>query len=382
MTLSLPPVKPSFLKSVDRIIGSLAIRLTPPPLVRSFPVSDIRSILVIRPGGIGDAALLAPTIYTLQQRYPLAHIHILAEKRNGGTFSLIPGIARLRLYDTPTGLIETLRTRYDLVIDTEQWHRLSALIARLTRAPVLIGFDTNERRRMFTHTVPYSHDAYEADSFLHLVEPLGVEYRRDETEKFLFPPDDAQRLATRLLHNVGGDPFVTIFPGASIRERQWGSDRFRNVVRKLEENGLRSVIVGGPSDRSQAEDIVTGCSALNLAGCTTLAGTAAVIASSRLLLSGDSGVLHIGVGLGVPTVSLFGPGIASKWAPRGPRHMVLDRGLSCSPCTRFGTTPPCPRNVSCLSGIMPEEVADAILHMTESGERNSKKKDLDFIGIH
>jgi len=382
VTLSLPPVKPSFLKSVDSIIGSLAIRLTPPPRARSFPDSDIRSILVIRPGGIGDAALLAPTIYTLQQRYPLAHIHVLAEKRNGGTFTLIPGIARLRLYDTPTGLVETLQTRYDLVIDTEQWHRLSALIARLTRAPILIGFDTNDRRRMFTHTVSYSHDEYEADSFMHLVDPLGIGCSRNETVKFLFPPDYAQQQATRLLHHVGSDPFVTIFPGASIKERQWGSDRFRKVVRELEGNGLRSVIVGGPTDRSQGEEIVVGSSAINLAGSTTLAGTAAVIASSRLLLSGDSGVLHIGVGLGVPTVSLFGPGIAAKWAPRGPGHTVFDKGLSCSPCTRFGTTPPCPRNVSCLSEIMPEEVADAILHMAESGERNSKKKDLDFIGIH
>jgi len=368
VTLSLPPVKTSFLKSVDGVIGRLAIHLTTPPTVRTCLDSEIHSILIIRPGGIGDAALLAPTIYAIQQRYPLAHIHILAEKRNGGTFSLIPGIARLRLYDTANGLIETLRTSYDLVIDTEQWHRLSALIARLTKAPIIIGFDTNDRRRMFTHTVSYSHDAYEADSFLNLLAPIGIECCHDDSALFLFPAESAMQQASTLLQPLMGDPFVAIFPGASIRERQWGGNRFHLVVRNLEKNGLRSVIIGGGDDGGLGEEIVTGSKALNLAGKTSLAGSAAIIASSRLLLSGDSGILHIGVGLGVPTVSLFGPGIAAKWAPRGSRHMVLDRRLSCSPCTRFGTTPPCPRNVNCLTEITSEEVTAAILRLSEYGE--------------
>lgn len=358
-------MKPSFLKSVDGIVGRFAIHLTPPPRIRDYPKSEIRSILIIRPGGIGDAALLAPTIYALQQSYPLAHIHILAEKRNGGTFSLIPGIACLRLYDTSTGLLDTLRTSYDLVIDTEQWHRLSALIARLSGAPIVIGFDTNDRRRMFTHTVPYSHDTYEVDSFLNLLSPLGISGDHDNDAPFLFSPESALQQASSLLYPLQEAPFVAIFPGASIRERRWGGDRFREVVRHLEMKGFRTVVIGGREDRELGDEIVAGSSALNLTGSTSLAGTAAIIASSRLLLSGDSGVLHIGVGMGVKTVSLFGPGIAAKWAPRGSRHMVIDRGLRCSPCTRFGTTPPCPNNVSCLGSITPEEVTATILRLAE-----------------
>ena len=99
---------------------------------------------------------------------------------------------------------------------------------------------------------------------------------------------------------------------------------------------------------------------LNLAGSTTLTETAAVIARSALLLSGDSGVLHIAVGLGVPTVSLFGPGIEAKWGPKGEGDIVLNQRLPCSPCTRFGTTPSCPIGARCLSEITPEQVAGAI----------------------
>jgi ADP-heptose:LPS heptosyltransferase len=78
------------------------------------------------------------------------------------------------------------------------------------------------------------------------------------------------------------------------------------------------------------------------------------------LLSGDSGVLHIAMGLGVPTVSLFGPGRAGKWAPRGERHIVINKGLSCSPCTTFGTTPPCPISAQCLNDITVDEVFNAV----------------------
>jgi len=368
VSFSLPKFKPSFIKSIDAVFGRLAIKLVPSPAPKDMPADGIRSILIIRPGGIGDAALLSPALNKVREYFPAARIHILAERRNAGTFALVPGIDKVFLYDSPSGLIDVLRSSYDIVIDTEQWHRLSALIARLTGAQVIVGFDTNDRRRMFTHTVPYSHEDYEADSFLHLAALLGTDTDRDETAPFLFPPDDARLIATNLLKSVETDKFVTIFPGASISERQWGVDRFRCVVKSLESHGVRVVVVGSADDKSLADAIVSGSRAVNLAGFTSIPGTAAVISSSRLLPSGDSGILHIGVGLGIPTVSLFGPGIAAKWAPRGPRHRVINMNIACSPCTRFGNTPPCPSNVSCLAGITPEEVVHALMDLIESVE--------------
>ena len=123
--------------------------------------------------------------------------------------------------------------------------------------------------------------------------------------------------------------------------------------------GVSVVVVGGTEDSAEGEMIVAGVSGLNLAGKTTLVETAAVIAGSAVLISGDSGVLHIAVGLGVPTVSLFGPGIAKKWAPEGDRHVVLNRHLACSPCTRFGYTPKCPIQAQCMTGISVDEVVAA-----------------------
>ena len=130
--------------------------------------------------------------------------------------------------------------------------------------------------------------------------------------------------------------------------------------------GIKIVVVGGKEDRKQGGVISGGGLALNLAGMTSLPETAAVIQKSALLLSGDSGVLHIAADLGVPTVSLFGPGRAKKWAPRGEHHVVINKELPCSPCTTFGNTPPCPNNVRCMRDITVDEVVNAVTMLLTS----------------
>jgi ADP-heptose:LPS heptosyltransferase len=329
--------------------------------------SPVTSTLLIRPGGIGDAVLLIPLIRSLKNIYPAIHVTVLAEQRNSGVFSLISCVDRLLCYDRPMELLQVLRCSYDIVIDTEQWHRLSAVVARIAAAPVKIGFDTNERRRMFTRPIPYSHDDYEAVSFAHLLKPLGIEAGGVEMgTPFLSVPDDVSRKAAGLLEMLHDQTFVTIFPGASIAERRWGADRFRRVAEMLSIFGIKTVVVGGKEDRQQGKVITAGGLGLNLAGMTMLSESAAVIQKSSLLLSGDSGVLHIAVGLGVPTVSLFGPGRAKKWAPQGDRHIVINKRLPCSPCTTFGTTPPCPINAQCMRDISVDEVANTVTMLLTS----------------
>ncbi|HEX2769795.1 MAG TPA: glycosyltransferase family 9 protein [Geobacteraceae bacterium] len=164
--------KIEILKRIDSILGKMAVRLWSVPCQQ---VTGTSSFLLIRPGGIGDAVLLAPAIRALRRAYPEATIDLLAERRNSGIFSLVPEVNKVFHYDAPRELMAALRRRYDVVIDTEQWHRLSAVVARLTGAQVSIGFATNERSRLFTHHIPYSQDEYEAISFLNLLMPLGID---------------------------------------------------------------------------------------------------------------------------------------------------------------------------------------------------------------
>jgi ADP-heptose:LPS heptosyltransferase len=348
------------MKLLDAALGRIAASVFPAPS-RILAPSTVTSLLLIRPGGIGDAVLLAPAINSLKKTFPSAHITILAEKRNAGIFTLIPGVDKLLCYDRPREFLQALDGRYDVVIDTEQWHHLSAVVARFVAAPVKIGFDTNGRRRMFTQTVPYSHDDYESVSFARLLTALGIEAGSVElAAPFLSLPGSASNKAAELLEPLKGQPFVALFPGASIHERRWGTERFRCVGEVLSALGITMVVVGGSEDRLQGDVITAGGLGLNLAGSTSLSETAAVIQRSVMLLSGDSGVLHIAVGLGTPTVSLFGPGRAKKWAPQGDQHIVINKELPCSPCTTFGTTPSCPIHAQCMRDIAVDEVVTAV----------------------
>lgn len=347
------------LKKIDALVGSVLCHLLPGANCPG-KLARPQRILFIRPGGIGDAVLLAPAIQALRAGFPGGRIDVLAEQRNAGVFSLCPEIDGLWHYDRPWELFDVLRQRYDVVIDTEQWHRLSAVVARLIRSHVKIGFSTNERRRMFSHVVNYRHDRYEMDSFLDLLALQGIAPPSVQVP-FLKVPAAATDGVSQFLRQLDGRPFVVLFPGASIAERRWGRTKFRELAAAIALRGRGVVVVGGPEDCEAGNFIVEGLAeGMSLAGKTTLAGSAAILARAQLLISGDSGVLHMAVGLGTPTVSFFGPGIATKWAPRGENHIVLNKEYACSPCTKFGTTPPCPCNARCINEISVAEVLAAI----------------------
>ena len=158
--------KKNVLKYVDTAVGKPLVLLVSKRIKHSkFTQRGINTILVVRPGGIGDAVLLIPALSVLRESFPHAAIDILAERRNAGVFGMIPGLGRIYQYDRNFDLVSTIRNNYDLVIDTEQWHRLSAVAAFLVGAPLRAGFATNERQRLFTHKVPYSHDDYEIRSY-------------------------------------------------------------------------------------------------------------------------------------------------------------------------------------------------------------------------
>lgn len=350
--------KADIIKKIDQVAGScLALSLSSP--CKTIPPKKNLSILFIRPGGIGDAVHLIPAINLVAEQYTSSVIDVLAETRNVTVFSMCPIVRHVYRYDVLNEYISVMRSSYEVIIDTEQWYRLSAVTARLIKSKIKIGFATNIRRRMFTHIIPYSHNDYEAISFSQLLEPLGIYTDRSEVDApYLSAPVDASNTAAGLLVCLN-KAFITIFPGASIAERRWGRDKFRKVAKSLVAADYSVVVVGGKEDQLSGDYICAEGVGLNLAGKTTLPETAAIIQKSTLLISGDSGVLHIAVGLNIPSVSLFGPGRAKKWAPRGERHIVINKELPCSPCTMFGNTPPCPINAKCMSDISVEDVVNA-----------------------
>jgi lipopolysaccharide heptosyltransferase II len=350
---------------------------------RNFSVkkeSEMRlKILVVRPGGIGDAALLYPLLDALKWHFRNSEIDVLAEKRNSGIFVGCPHINEVLLYDSGllSVLYKALKKNYDVVIDSEQWHRLSAVFAYLTRAPIRVGFATNERSDLFTHAVPYSHDQYEVFSFLNLASIITEESHEFSNMSPFIPID--QRLIKRFSPRINElrnrcASIAGIFSGATTPERRWGISKFAALTEGLISEGFGIVIVGGNEDVDDSvklEEIANGGAIINYVGKTSLIETAAIISELDLLVSSDTGLMHIAYGVGTPTVSLFGAGIQEKWAPIGDSNISLNKHLPCSPCTMYGYTPKCPYQVRCLGDISVEEVKGAVLELISRVKRDN-----------
>ena len=356
------------LKGADRLVGGAIASLLPSARGR---FSGYPRILLIRPGGIGDAVLLIPAIQAIRKNYPQADVDILAEKRNGAVFTLCPDISRLFHYDRPGQFLASLCRRYDVVIDTEQWHRLSAIVARLTGARLLAGFATNARRRLFNHAASYAHERYEADSFFDLLAPLGIARPGKLPTPFLQVPLEAMAAAGELLIDLSGTPFVTLFPGASIPERRWGAKRFRHVAEHLSRAGYGVVVVGGAADSREGEAIVAGGLGLNLAGAplwpkpppSSIARPcwSAAIPASCILPSASA--------------SRPSPSLARASQPNGPPAVRTTSSSTkifpAPPAPASATTPACPRGAECLQKITVEEVAEAAFSLLRQKEQTS-----------
>ncbi|NIA09835.1 MAG: glycosyltransferase family 9 protein [Nitrospiraceae bacterium] len=347
-------IKTEFIKTADRFFGQCINSLLPAKKMYPNKIDDIKSMLLIRPGGLGDAFLLIPAIQAIKRIFKNASISVLAENRNYKAFKFVNNVNVYR-YDNIREFLRVLSSQYNVVIDTEQWHRFSAIVARFV-GKLNVGFATNDRKKNFDVAVKYYHTRYEIDSFMDLVDELcrflSIEHNLDYQIPFI----DIEAI----------DNFdVVIFTGASNTLRKWQVEKYRQLIKKL--NGFKIALIGGSADVEFNKKIAEGLRVENFTNKLSLKETAGIIKGSKILFSTDSGILHLGVGLGVKTVSIFGPGIEDKWAPRGEKHIVINKRLPCSPCTRFGYTPKCPYGGRCMKEITVEEVYDKIMKLWKLG---------------
>jgi ADP-heptose:LPS heptosyltransferase len=338
------------LKQLDAFIGPRALLFFRRRTSHRLPPENRERMLVIRPGGIGDAALLLPSITAVKNTEYAIQIDILCEKRNAGVFRATPYVDTIYCYDRPLDLMRLALRHYDLIIDTEQSHFLSAVFSACLKGDYRIGFKVNGRQCVYDRAVSYSQERYEAESFWDLFRCVFPIPDRMTWEPPYFVRDGS-RVAPGKRGNLSELPWVCLFPGATVKERLWDSLNWSHLADYFEENGFQVALLGGRAEIDTCCNILRRTRsgrAHNFAGRLTIFGTTRLLEKSALLISTDSGILHVGVLSGVPTVSLFGSGISSKWGPKGLRHRIIHLNLACSPCTRFGTTPECQHHIGCM----------------------------------
>jgi heptosyltransferase-2 len=187
----------------------------------------------------------------------------------------------------------------------------------------------------------------------------------DERSLEFFIPRETQVKAKQFLAATGlgtDRTLVAVAPGAAHATKRWALPHWQRLVGDLVTR-YDVVIVGGRDDVALGDEVAAagGPQAVNAAGRFDAAGSAALLKEARCVVSGDTGVMHLGTAVGTPVVALFGPTVeAFGFFPWRARATVLQRDLTCRPCSAFGGDR-CPIEThACLVEITPAEVAEAV----------------------
>ena len=385
-----------FLKSVDSLLGPLAcqvlarVKAAKSPLLpegRSLRDFTDKSILVIRPGGMGDAVLLLPALVGLKNAFPDCGIDVLCEKRNEPVFVMSGVVRETICYDrAPLRALRALRRgRWPVVADTEQFHHASAAMAAMTAAPVCIGFAMNPARQgMYERTVAYDTAGREIEQFARIVRAAaGADFPIPRLAGVLsrrhLPDLDSVLRKFGAPDWIKSGKYITLHIGASDWRKRWAPQRNFELAAAIRARfGLGCILVGDASDAALAfpddssdsggysdsgdsgDSGGTGGTAVaDARGCLSLGETASLIANAVLHVGPDSGLAHVAVAVGVRPVVLFGPADPGKWGPPEGFGTAVTAPTPCAPCAMFGTMKRC-RTASCMDGISVSSVLDAV----------------------
>jgi ADP-heptose:LPS heptosyltransferase len=343
------------LQRADHWLGRLACSLLAPlpALRRAFGAARApaqRSVLLIKFWGIGSLQLLTPAVAAVRARHPGRELVLLTLASNRAFAEALGVFDRVLCADVSSPswcvilariarLVRRLRReRFAVVYDCEFFTRFSAVVTLLTGARETHGFSAPNvwRGGFHTHHVPFNRYWHVARNFRALAGgENGYQVTVSDLHAARFAPADAARVAERL--RAGGvdprRPYCVVNPnaGALSLERRWPRPMFAELARRLE---LPVVWIGSTSEREYTEGLraLAGKPTLDLAGELTAAELVALLAGAALVVSNDSGPMHVAAALGTPTLGLFGPETPQMYAPIGLSTRVLYRPPPCSPC--------------------------------------------------
>ena len=312
---------------------------------------------------MGDVIHAIPTAAALRARFPEARIDWMVDPRYVPLLEMMRGLdSRIavntrRVGSTLATLGDLRRVGYSAVIDLQGLLK-SAVLARAVGAERTIGFASHHLRER-TAGPFYSHRVDPAELHvifknLALLAPLGS---RDTRVSFPLEIPHSE-VAEAAVARFAGTPYAVINPGAAWPNKRWPADRFGALAATLSDRfGLRSLVLWGPGEQPLAEQVADASrGAALLAPATSITDLFAIASRARILISGDTGPLHIGGAVGTPLVALFGPTRAERNGPWSAADIVVSRTDGCSCLYRRR----CRRKAACIDDIQLPEVVDAV----------------------
>ena len=319
------------------------------------------SRFVVAPNWLGDSVMAIPFVRALRRAHPADSLFVAARR---GPAAIFRAEGSAEVLDIRGHLFEDSRAlrrhRFD-----EAWllpnSFRSGLLAFLSRASTRIGYDTDGRGRLLTHAVALPPAIrHQLRDYDRLLESRGVDPDLDPPR--LPVPTETQQRADTALARAGltaADPFVLLAPGAAFAwTKRWPPESFGRLAAALRRSGLSCGIAIGPGEADLAHRVSNAAEApLPILGeDLDPVELAAALSRARVVVSNDSGPMHLAAAVGTPVVALFGPTDPGRTAPAGAPFKILDRYVFCSPCF----LKECPYGHECMKEIEPEDVLCAV----------------------
>ena len=293
-------------------------------------------ILVVKLSSLGDVVHVTPCLKALRRAYPRAEIVMAVDQRFADVVRddsnvnvlirsrRVPGGTVAWWFQTVREIAPHRERPFDLAVDFQGTQR-SALWVYASRARVKAGrggwrpgWRVVIRPDFSRHAVRVCAD---------IAERIGIPVRDLNPE--LHVADENDRMVGDLLKESGmpGEGFVVFNPFSRWRSKVWPFERYAELARRLREKvGAPMVVSGGPGEEGQADELMRLMrpgDAVSLAGKLTLGQSMALYKRSKLMVTGDTGPMHVAAALGTRVVALFGPTFPERTGPWGEGHVVL-----------------------------------------------------------
>jgi ADP-heptose:LPS heptosyltransferase len=355
------------LKMIDRYIGVPLVALMGVSRKKRTLPQQINRIGILTTAAIGDTILVGAVVSDLRAAFPASSIVFFAGDSNHAVAKLLsPALSALVIHlpvYRPFQASRIIRERHlDLLIDFGPWPRLNAIISWLSGADFTAGFRTAGQYRHYVYdlAVEHSRHVHELENHRRMISALGLETTHS-------PTIDPSKLTDDTILQIP-DPYLLfhLWPGGtSSREKEWPTARWVQLATHFAAQGYTIALTGAPSQSRANNDVIAAVNpryrsrVCNAAG-GSLAQTAALLAHSRLVVSVDTGIMHLAAALDLPLIALHGPTSSKRWGPISKNAVAIDSPDPHAGYLYLGFEPPAGPS-RCMEAITYERVLDECL---------------------
>lgn len=339
-----------------------------------------RKILIIRLSSIGDIVLSTPLIRVLRNKFPNSQIDFIIKREFAELLKYNPNLTNLIEFNSENGFKELLKLKrqilkekYDLIVDIHNNLR-SVFLRTFTGARVVrINKRVFKRFLLVKFKINlYKNAIHVVDRYIETLYNFSI--KNDNQGLEIFVPEDTIETTKNKIDFSDENFYIAIAPSAKHETKRWLPERFAQLGDKLAEKfKAKIILLGGKEDEDRCrliEQMMIN-KPINLCGKTSLLESAAALSLCKLLVTNDSGLMHIGSAMKTKIVAIFGSTVKEfGFFPYGVESITIEKNISCRPCSHIGKDK-CPKgHFRCMKDIQVDDVFNACVKLLEKNNNN------------